>query len=86
VEYTTASEGGVLGFFFHRGPVRDFRAAQAAHEGRFRRFFQSMLEDGIYLAPSPYECAFVSLSHRRADLATTLAAAERAMARCARVR
>jgi len=86
LEFTTASKGGVLGFFFRRGPVRDFRDAQAAHEGRFRRFFQSMLEDGVYLAPSPYECAFVSLSHRRADLTATLAAAERAMARCARVR
>jgi len=75
-----------VGFFFHPGPVRDFGDAQAAHAGRFRRFFQTMLEHGIYLAPSPYECTFLSLAHRSADLAETLAAAETAMARCARVR
>jgi len=86
VPFSAESAGGVLGFFFHPGPVRNFRDAQAAHEGRFRRFFQTMLEHGIYLAPSPYECAFVSLAHRRADLDATLAAADRAMARCARVR
>jgi glutamate-1-semialdehyde 2,1-aminomutase len=86
VELTSAAAGGVLGFFFHRGPVRDFSDAQAAHAGRFRRFFQRMLEAGIYLAPSPYECAFVSLAHRRADIDATLDAAQRAMVQCARVR
>jgi glutamate-1-semialdehyde 2,1-aminomutase len=86
VPFTTSWVGGVLGFFFHPGPVENFDHAAAAHQGRFRRFFRSMLERGIYLAPSPYECAFVSLSHRRADVTATLAAAESAMDRCARVR
>ena len=86
VPFTTSWVGGVLGFFFHPGPVENFDHAAAAHDGRFRRFFRSMLEQGVYLAPSPYECAFVSLSHRRVELDATLAAAERAMARCARVR
>jgi glutamate-1-semialdehyde 2,1-aminomutase len=86
VPFTAAAVGGVLGFFFHPGPVRNFDAAKRAHEGRFRAFFRSMLELGIYLAPSPYECAFVSLAHGKAELAETLAAAEVAMARCARIR
>jgi glutamate-1-semialdehyde 2,1-aminomutase len=86
VPFTVAAVGGILGFFFHPGPVRNFDDAKAAHEGRFRRFFRSMLEQGVYLAPSPYECSFLSLAHRRADIDATLAAAEVAMARCARVR
>ena len=86
VAFTTTAVGGVLGFFFHPGPVRNFDEAKQAHEGRFRAFFHSMLEQGIYLAPSAYECAFVSLAHRRAELDATLAAAEVAMARCARIR
>jgi glutamate-1-semialdehyde 2,1-aminomutase len=86
VPFCAKSAGGILGFFFHPGPVQNFRDAQAAHEKRFQRFFQTMLEQGIYLAPSPYECAFLSLAHRPADLTATLAAAEIAMARCARVR
>jgi glutamate-1-semialdehyde 2,1-aminomutase len=86
VEFTSTAVGGVLGFFFHPGPVRNFDEAKQAHEGRFRAFFHSMLEQGFYLAPSAYECAFVSLAHRRAELDATLAAAEVAMARCARIR
>jgi glutamate-1-semialdehyde 2,1-aminomutase len=86
VPFTSASVGGILGFFFHPGPVRNFAEAKQAHAGRFRRFFRSMLEQGVYLAPSPFECAFLSLAHRRADIDATLAAAEVAMVRCARVR
>jgi glutamate-1-semialdehyde 2,1-aminomutase len=86
VEFTASAVGGILGFFFHPGPVRNFEDAKRAHEGRFRHFFNSMLEQGVYLAPSPYECAFVSLAHRRADIDATLAAAEVAMAGCARMR
>ena len=67
-------------------PVQAPAADVEAHAGRYRRFFRSMLEQGVYLAPSPFECAFVSLAHRRADLDATLAAAEVAMLRCARVR
>lgn len=86
VPFTTAAAGGVLGFFFHPGPVRNFDEAKQAHEGRFRTFFHAMLEQGFYLAPSPYECTFLSLAHRRAEISATLAAAEVAMARCARIR
>jgi glutamate-1-semialdehyde 2,1-aminomutase len=45
-----------------------------------------MLEQGIYLAPSPYECGFASLAHRSRDLDVTLAAARVALQKAARVR
>jgi glutamate-1-semialdehyde 2,1-aminomutase len=86
VELTTASVGGLFGFFFHPGPVECFADAQAAEESRFRRFFAAMLERGVYLAPSPYESAFVSLSHRPADVEATLEAARFALRRVARAR
>ena len=34
-----------------------------------------MLEQGIYLAPSQFETAFVSIAHEQADLDRTIAAA-----------
>ena len=86
VEFTTACLGGMFGFFFHPGPVRNFEDAKKAHAGRFRRFFAAMLEAGVYLAPSPFEAGFVSLAHRRREIAQTLEAAARAMKRAARVR
>jgi glutamate-1-semialdehyde 2,1-aminomutase len=45
-----------------------------------------MLEQGIYLAPSPYECGFASLAHRPRDLSQTLEAARVALEKASRVR
>ena len=77
---------GMFGFAFHPGPIRNFKDAQRAHPGRFRRFFDSMLESGIYLAPSAFEAGFVSLAHRSSDLRGTLKAAEIALQKAARIR
>jgi glutamate-1-semialdehyde 2,1-aminomutase len=85
VEFTSLSIGGLVGFFFHPGPVTNFEEARKCHAERFRRFFARMLERGVYLAPSPFEAAFVSLAHRRADIGQTLEAARKAMQSAARV-
>jgi len=85
VDFCTGSLGGMFGFAFHAGPVRNFADAQKAHLGKFRRFFDEMLQGGIYLAPSAFEAGFVSLSHRRVDIDQTLDVAETALARAARV-
>jgi glutamate-1-semialdehyde 2,1-aminomutase len=84
VELSTAAVGGMFGFFFHPGPVRNFADARKANGERFRTFFHAMLDAGIYLAPSAYEAGFVSLAHRPADVATTLAAARKAFKKAAR--
>ncbi len=86
VEFTSVAVGGAFGFFFHPGPVRNFADAQKAHAGRFKRFFASMLEQGVYLAPSPYECGFASLAHKDRDVEAALAAARVALQKAARVR
>jgi glutamate-1-semialdehyde 2,1-aminomutase len=85
VELTSSAIGGLFGFFFHPGPVEDFADASRADAKRFTAFFAAMLEAGIYLAPSPFECGFVSLAHRRRDVEATLEAAGRALRRVARV-
>lgn len=47
----------------------------------FGKFFNEMLLEGIYLAPSQYEAAFVSAAHSDEDIDNTIAAAERVLAR-----
>ncbi len=86
VEFSASSVGGMFGFFFHPGPVTSFGDARKCHPGRFRCFFSSMLRNGIYLAPSPFEAGFVSLAHRAADVDQTLEAAGRALESVARLR
>jgi len=86
VELTTTSVGGMFGFFFHTGPVRNYEEAKRSHDARFRRFFETMLEGGIYLAPSRFEAGFTSLAHKKRDIERTLQVAGVAMKRAARVR
>ena len=47
----------------------------------FGRFFNAMLDEGVYLAPSQYEAAFVSAAHSDEDIDNTIAAAGRALAK-----
>ncbi|HKA13471.1 MAG TPA: aspartate aminotransferase family protein, partial [Myxococcota bacterium] len=83
VPFTASAIGGMFGFFFHPGPVRNFADARKADADAFRRFFAAMLDAGIYLAPSAFEAGFVSLAHGPAHIAATLAAARAAFASCA---
>ncbi len=85
VEFSAGSLGGMFGFFFHPGPVRNFDDAKKSHSARFRVFFQSMLEQGIYLAPSAFEAGFVSAAHRPAEIDRTLSAARVALRKAAKV-
>ena len=68
-----------------RGRCDDFADAKKADAARFRRFFASMLDQGVYLAPSPFEAGFVSLAHGRREIRDTLQAAEIAFKLAARV-
>jgi glutamate-1-semialdehyde 2,1-aminomutase len=83
VDLITACAGGLFGFFFHPGPVRNFEEAKKADGVRFRAFFTAMLERGIYLAPSPFESGFVSLAHGDREIEATLEAACVALGRAA---
>ncbi|HXM90434.1 MAG TPA: aspartate aminotransferase family protein, partial [Candidatus Dormibacteraeota bacterium] len=46
---------------------------------RYGEFFRNMLEQGVFLAPSQYEAAFVSAAHSGADIDRTLAAASESL-------
>ncbi len=46
----------------------------------FKKFFWACLEKGVYIAPSPYETGFLSLSHTEADIDDTLTVFEEALA------
>jgi glutamate-1-semialdehyde 2,1-aminomutase len=77
VPLTVNRVGSMLTAFFCAGPVRDYASARQADTASYARFFQAMLARGVYLAPSQFEAAFVSLAHSEADLAlATQAAAE----------
>ncbi len=79
------SEGGMFGFFFPRtageGLPQNYPAVMATDKDRFNAFFHAMLDEGVYLAPALYEAGFVSAAHSAGDIADTVAAARKALAR-----
>jgi glutamate-1-semialdehyde 2,1-aminomutase len=80
VPLTVNRVGSMLTAFFCDGPVSDYASARRADRERYARFFHAMLERGVYLAPSQFEAAFVSLAHADADLDAAAAAARESLA------
>jgi len=66
--------------FFGARPVRSWDDAATVDAARYARFFRGMLERGVLLPPSQFECAFVSASHGAEEIALTLEAASTALA------
>jgi glutamate-1-semialdehyde 2,1-aminomutase len=67
--------GTMFSGFFTRHSVRDWPSAKTSDTGLFGRFFQGMLERGVYLAPSQFEAAFISTAHDESVVDGTLDAA-----------
>jgi glutamate-1-semialdehyde 2,1-aminomutase len=67
----------IFTLFFTNTPVVDFPSAQTADSTAFVSFYQQMRAQGIYLAPSGFECAFTSFAHSEQDFERTLEAARK---------
>lgn len=76
IALTTNHIGGMFGIFFtEQTQVTSFAQATACDTERFAKFFQGMLAQGIYLAPSAYETGFMSAATSQADIEATIDAA-----------
>jgi len=71
--------GAMGSLFFGAGPIRDWPTVAATSTERFELWFTTMLEEGFYLAPSPYEACFFSAAHTEEQMERFLAAAERTL-------
>ena len=73
--------GSMMTMFCSSSPVADFDAACASDQEAFSRYFWGMLDEGIYVAPSQFEAAFVSAAHSDDDIERTIEAHGKALAR-----
>jgi glutamate-1-semialdehyde 2,1-aminomutase len=80
VPLTVNRVGSMLTGFFTDKPVTDYATAKRSDAARYGRFFHAMLARGVFLAPSQFEAAFVSLAHRDADIVAAAEAAAQAIA------
>jgi glutamate-1-semialdehyde 2,1-aminomutase len=80
VPLTVNRVGSMLTAFFSPAPVTDYASARTADTARYARYFHAMLERGVFLAPSQFEAAFVSLAHTESDLDEAARAAAESLA------
>ncbi|MFP5405213.1 MAG: aminotransferase class III-fold pyridoxal phosphate-dependent enzyme [Gammaproteobacteria bacterium] len=83
VAFCAQHRGALAGMYMLPAPPTSFEEVQKQDLVRFRRFYHLMLDDGIYLPPSPVEAFFFSGAHSEEDVDHTLAAAQRALAEVA---
>jgi len=78
IEITVNRIGSMGSFFFTPEPVIDFASAKAGNGELFKKYYAAMLEQGIYLAPSPFEASFLSTAHGEKEIQKTIECAEKA--------
>lgn len=66
--------GSLLTAFITSDLVTNFTEAQRCDTDHFRRMFHGLLDREVYIAPSQYECLFVSAAHTEEQIDQTIAA------------
>ena len=79
VAFCAQHRGGMAGLYMLATPPASFAQVQMQDVERFKRFYQLMLDAGVYLPPSPVEAFFFSGAHSEDDVDATIAAALRAL-------
>jgi glutamate-1-semialdehyde 2,1-aminomutase len=64
--------GSMGSIFFTENPVTDFASAKGSGSKSFNNYYLSMLNQGIYLAPSAFEACFVSTAHDEESIQKTI--------------
>jgi glutamate-1-semialdehyde 2,1-aminomutase len=72
VKAVVNSIGSLSCMFFSESEVSNYNEAKKSNTQNYSMFFKSMLSNGIYLAPSQFEAAFLSYAHTDEDIDYTL--------------
>jgi glutamate-1-semialdehyde 2,1-aminomutase len=73
------SAGSLLTIFFNENPIHNYDDAKKSDTKKFAKFFNEMLDRGIFLPPSQYEALFVSAAHTESDIEKTIQAARESL-------
>ncbi len=76
VPMTSNNVGGMFGLFFSsEEKVTNFSQVSNCDIESFKKFYKSMIRQGVYFAPSAYEAGFISAAHSKEELDKTIDAA-----------
>ena len=73
VDLITNHVGAMFGLFFTaEKSVTDYDSVMSCNQEQFKKFFHGLLQEGVYIAPSPFEAGFVSSAHSNEIIQLTL--------------
>jgi glutamate-1-semialdehyde 2,1-aminomutase len=61
-------ETGMISVFFRGKVPKNFDEAKNSDLDMFKKFFNSLLKNGVLIPPSPFEAWFLSISHSEEDI------------------
>ncbi|MZH04257.1 MAG: glutamate-1-semialdehyde 2,1-aminomutase [Nitrospinae bacterium] len=71
--------GSMFSMFFSDEPIENFQSVKASDTEFFKRYFNGLLEEGIYIAPSQFEAGFMSAIHSDKEIDQTIDASIKAL-------
>ena len=77
ITFSAQNIGGMFGLYFAAACPASYDQVLGCDKEAFNHFFHAMIDAGHYFAPSAFEAGFVSAAHSEADIAATIAAADR---------
>jgi glutamate-1-semialdehyde 2,1-aminomutase len=72
--------GSMASIFFNDKDVKGFEDVMTSDAKAYTIFFHTLLEEGIYLAPSPYEAMFISIAHGENEISKAIESMGKALA------
>ena len=71
--------GSMFSMFFTSKEIVDFETAKTCDTDFFKRYFNGLLEEGVYIAPSQFEAGFMSVVHTDEEINLTIEASRKAL-------
>ncbi|MBP2045509.1 glutamate-1-semialdehyde 2,1-aminomutase [Methanobacterium aggregans] len=79
LNFHVAGLSSMFQIYFKEGDVMDYKDAKAADTRGFTAYFHKLLEGGVFIPPSQFECCFLSRAHSDEDIQITLEKVDEAL-------
>ncbi|MDI9617753.1 glutamate-1-semialdehyde 2,1-aminomutase [Methanothermobacter sp.] len=76
LKYQVAGLASMFQIYFTEDEVRNYADARKSDTELFMKYFHGLLESGVFIPPSQFECCFISAAHEMDHINSTLEAVE----------
>ncbi len=79
LEFQLNGLSSMFQLYFTTQKIKNYADAKTADIEMFKRYFHYLLQEGIFIPPSQFECCFISITHRKEHIEKTLEAMEKSI-------